>query len=128
MDAAPEAFVRYLALQAWREIQEIWSRETSPEERWQALQALGGFEDRGEYAPIWQRHWADLLTGLRGSADPTDCFQLLEATVARSLEEEEAARRQEGRPGVLEEGDGRRFLDLALGRLLEEAQGEIWPP
>ncbi|MFQ5912056.1 MAG: hypothetical protein ACE5JS_02630 [Nitrospinota bacterium] len=125
MDEAYTAYIRYSALQISREVEEIKSQEGSDEGRRKALETLARFEERERYAPIWQRHWAEVVGDLALSAGPHEAFQAIEKALGESFDEEEEARRKNGEPGLLEEGDGRRFLDLALGRLFEESEGEI---
>ncbi len=125
MDEALPAYIRYSALNLWREVEEIRERNASPEERRHALELLARFEEREQYAPIWQRYWTELV-GEHALLETSDkAISAIEEAVAKSFEEEEEIRRRNGDPGLLEEGDGRRFLDLTLGRLLEDSEGEI---
>lgn len=124
-DEARPAYVRYLALGRWEEIQEVWQAGPEGADRQEALGELGAFLERGPYAPIWQRHWAGRVIPTLASRDPAAILGALEEAVAASLDEEEKERSRRGDLSAFEERDFLVFMEQSVGRLFQDAWGEI---
>jgi hypothetical protein len=123
-DEARSAYVRYLALGRWEEIRDIWRGDTGEDEQ-TALTDLGAFLERGPYAAIWQRQWVALVAPSLASRDPGTILKALEAAIAASLDEEEQERSRRGDRSAFDERDFLVFMEQSVGRIFQEAWGEI---
>ena len=121
MDAAPEAFVRDLALDRWRDYEAL--RETLGDAR-QALAEAGLFPGRGPYRPLWERIWREQVVAPMPPLDAR-LFGVIEAAVSAALAEELTARQARGDRPLDEDPEYKAFIDRALGNLFIEAAGEI---
>lgn len=124
-DEAEAAYVRYLALGRWEEIQEVWQTDPQGTLQEQPLHELGAFLERGVYAPIWQRRWTEHVVPSLASRDPGAILGALEAAIGASLHEEEEERLRRGDVSAFEERDFLVFMEQSLGRLFQDAWGEI---
>lgn len=124
-DDARLAYIRYLALGRWEEIHEIWQAGLGSSDFEKAMEDLGAFLERGPYAPLWQRHWAERVIPTLASRDPAAVLGALEGAIAASLEEEELERSRRGDLSAFEERDFLVFMEQSVGRLFQEAWGEI---
>jgi len=125
LDVADQAFAHQVAVSTWREAEEVLASAPSFEEGIRHLRELGDFAERGEYAPIWKRHWGEALGRLEPAAPPHARLEVLREAVLKSVEEEDEARQHEGRLSIIYDKEGQEFIDYAMRRLLEEASGEI---
>ena len=126
MDVAREAFVRYVALDRWREIEDM--RETLGFDWTQATQEAGRFLGRGVYAPIWDRQWQEHVLPQVQDADPGKLFAAIERAVAAALHAEEAERKIRGDRPLDEDAEYKAFLDSALEKLFRETSVDLGAP
>lgn len=126
-DVAMEAFIRYLALEKWREIQDLREALVGDELK-EALQEAGRFQARGKYQGIWQKHWHRSVVDQLFLQEGGVLFGAIEQAVKASVEEEEAERRRRGDPSLFEERDFRAFMVFSLERLFSEAEAEVGDP
>jgi len=125
MDAAREAFIRYMALEKWQEIEDM--RETLGFDWPMAAREAGHFVGRGVYQPLWVRMWeGHVLPEARGT-DPGRFFAALETAIAAALRDEETERKRRGDRPLDEDPEYKGFVDAALGKLFREAAGELEP-
>lgn len=125
MDAAREAFIRYLALEKWREMEDI--RETLGFDWATAAKEADRFLGRGPYQPLWVRRWEEQVLPQAVDADPGKLFAAVEEAVATALGEEEEERRARGDRPLDEDPEYKTFLDATLERLFREQAGELEP-
>jgi hypothetical protein len=118
MDTVRPAFIRWLALEKWREVEDL--RATLNYSLEQALEEVGSFLSRGRYQQIWTSRWkADICREVFGN-DAGALFAAIERAVARALDEEVAERKARGDDPLEEDSEYKRFVDTALERLLRE--------
>lgn len=125
MDAAREAFVRYMALEKWREIEDM--QETLGFDWGKAAREAGQFPGRGRYQPLWVRRWEAEVLPHATEADPGKLFAAIEGAVTRALNDEEEDRKRRGDRPIDEDAEYKEFIDAALGKLFREAAGELEP-
>lgn len=120
MDAALDAYIRHLALEKWREINDL--RESSGMSPREALREAGRFPERGPYRQLWTRRWEEEV-----SADSSTgaLFEQIETVVREALEEEIRQRKACADPSIEDTLGYKRFIDHALERLFNEAAGTI---
>lgn len=123
MDTAREAYVRWIALDRWREIEDL--RETLGLDWKQAFEEAGRFPGRGPYRDLWVARWTAEVGVAPEDRDAGARFAAIERAVAASLRDEEAMRRARGDRPLDEDADYKAFVDRAIERLLGEAAGEI---
>jgi hypothetical protein len=118
MDTVRAAFVRWFALEKWREVED--SRATLGFDLTQALNEAGQFPTRGRYQRLWALRWrAEVCTDVAGK-DPGSVFAAIERAVAAAVEEEDAERKLHGDRPLEEDPEYKGFVDRALERLLRE--------
>ena len=121
IDVAFDGYIRYLALDKWRIIDEAISLNGLSME--QAYQEAGDFQERGPYAPLWTRRWAvQKAASVESSAHP---LAWIETALRSALEEEREARKAKADPSIEDTLHYKAFMDQAMESLLEEASGEI---
>lgn len=121
MDTVRPAFIRWLALEKWREIEDL--RTTLGFDLAQALDEAGNFPNRGRYQRLWLARWkAEVRPEVTGM-DPGSVFGAIEKAVAAAVEEEEAERKSRGDRPLDEDPEYKAFVDGALERLLGEGGG-----
>lgn len=124
MDAVQEAYIRYLALERFRDVQGI--REVMTGEELKAvLEEVGRFQERGRYREIWEKQWRTYVADKLFLDNEGLIFQAIEQAISVALEEEEAERERKGDASIFDERSFKAFVDYALGQLLTEAAGEI---
>ena len=123
MDVAREAFVRYVSLGRWREIEDM--RETLGFDWTRAAQEAGRFPGRGAYAPIWDRQWQEHVLPQAQEADPGKLFAAIERAIAAALHAEEAERKIRGDRPLDEDAEYKAFLDTALEKLFRETSVDL---
>ena len=94
MDAAREAFVRYVALEKWREIEDI--RETLGFDWLRAATEAGRFPARGPYQPLWLRKWEEIVLPEATGTDAGSLFAAIEKAISAALHDEEEERKNRG--------------------------------
>jgi hypothetical protein len=119
MDVARDAFVRHLALEKWREMEDM--RATLGLDQAQALREAGGFLERGRYAPIWLRLWEEKVLPQAGETNAGRLFAAIEGAIAAALRAEEETRRRSGDRPLEEDREYKAFVDAAFERLLRSA-------
>lgn len=125
IDVAREAFIRHLALDRWRDVEDL--RETNGLTWEAALREAGGFVERWPYHALWRRRWEAEVIPAAGS-DPGAVFAAIEGAVTSALAEEEAERAARGDRPLAEDPGFKAFLDWTYGRLIQEASGQLERP
>lgn len=125
MDVTRQAFVRHLALEHWRDIQDM--RETLGLEWVQAAADACRFLARGPYAPLWIHQWqADVLPAA-GAGDPGSIFAAIERSIATALDAEVRERARRGDRPLDEEPEYKGFVDRIVENLLRQQAGQLEP-
>jgi hypothetical protein len=119
MDVAREAFVRYVALEKWREVEDL--RESLATDWIGAVKEAGHFPGRGQYALLWARRWQERVLPQAAVGDRGTLFAAIEESVGESLRSEEEARLARGDRPLEEEPEYKAFLDRTVGRFVGEA-------
>ena len=123
MDTVRTAFVRWVALEKWREIEDL--RTTLGFDLAQAADEAGKFPGRGRYQALWISQWkAEVRLEVTGT-DPGSVFGAVERAVAAAVREEEAERKSRGDRPLDEDPEYKAFVDAALERLLGEGGGTL---
>lgn len=123
MDTVRAAFVRWVALEKWREVEDL--RTTLGLDLEQALEEARQFPGRGRYQAIWIARWkAEFRPGVTGT-DPGSVYGSIERVVGAALQEEEAERKARGDPPLDEDPEYKAFVDGALESLLREGGGTL---
>ena len=118
MDTVRAAFIRWRALEKWREVEDL--RATLGYDVGPALEEAGQFLSRGRYQAIWVARWkAEVRPEVTGM-DAGSLFAAIEKAVAAALDEEEAERKASGDRSLEEDREYKNFVDTALERLLRE--------
>lgn len=125
MDAAREAFVRYVALDKWREIEDM--RDTLGFDWTRAAMEAGHFLGRGSYQPLWVRRWDEQVLPQAVGTDPGRLFAAIEGAIAGAVHDEEEERKARRDRPLDEDPEYKGFLDHALENLFREAAGELEP-
>ena len=118
MDTVREAFIRWIALEKWREIEDL--RATVGLDLEQAIEEAGHFPGRGYYQGLWDARWkAEIHPDLTGK-DSGSVFASIERAVAAAVQEEETERKLRADRPLEEDIEYKAFVDRALERLLRE--------
>lgn len=116
MDTVRDSFIRWLALEKWRELEDI--RTTLGMDLERAIDEAGRFPNRGRYEPLWIERWK---SGVHpATSDAGVIFAAIEKAVAAALDDEEAERKARGDRPLEEDAEYKAFVDGALERLLQE--------
>lgn len=118
MDTVRAAFIRWVALEKWRELEDL--RTTVGMDLEQAIDEAGHFPSRGRYREIWARQWKAELGSQINPSDSGSLFAAIEKAVGAALAEEEAERKAGGGRPLEEDLEYKAFVDSALERLLRE--------
>lgn len=122
MDAALDAYIRHLALEKWRQVNDL--REAADLDLAQAVREVGHFHERGVYRDLWERFWQrDVVAHMAVLTAPL--FGCIETAIQGAMREEIEARQQRGDVTLEDTPAYKRFLDLALDRLFEEEAGSL---
>jgi hypothetical protein len=125
IDHVDEAYTDQISMSAWREVEAVLKASASLEAGIGQLRSLGDFKDRGEYAPIWRKNWEEAVGLVELAADYPQRLGIVREAVTKSVNEENEARALAGQPPVVDEEEGQQFIDYAIGRIIDEADGEI---
>jgi hypothetical protein len=125
MDVARQGFVRYAALEKWRELEDL--RESLGLDAAGAAREAGRFPGRGPYQALWARRWAEAVIPGAEEGTAGTLFAVIEAAVAAALRDEEAERAARGDQPLDMDPEYRAYLDKALGQLQREAAGGLEP-
>lgn len=123
MDTVRPAFIRWVALEKWREVEDL--KATLGMDLGQAIEEAGRFPGRGRYQALWIARWKAEVCPEVTSADAGSLFGAIERAVAAALQEEEAERKSRGDPPLDEDPEYKAFVDSALERLLGEGGGTL---
>lgn len=118
MDTARAAFVRWFALEKWREIED--SRATLGLDLEQAVNEAAQFPSRGRYQLLWVSRWKQDVCPDAATKDSGNMFAAIEQAVATAVQEEETERKLRGDRPIEEDPEYKAFVDRALERLLRE--------
>lgn len=118
MDVARQAYARHLALEKWRDLQDV--RETNGFDWPTAAREAGAFPERFPYHGLWAARWAEHVQPAAAEGDTGRIFAAIEAAVTAALADEEAERAARGDQPVDLDPDYRAFLDRSLGRLARQ--------
>jgi hypothetical protein len=121
MDTVRPAFIRWLALEKWREVEDL--RATLGFDLKQALEEASQFPGRGYHQPLWVAHWKREVCSESTSKDSGSMFAAIERAVAAALQQEEAERKLSGDRPLEEDPEYKAFVDRNLERLLR--QGDL---
>jgi hypothetical protein len=123
MDTVRSAFIRWVALEKWREVEDL--QKTVGLSLGQALDEAGQFPGRGRYQQLWVARWkAEVRTEAAG-ADSGSLFSAIEKAVVTALQDEDAERKSSGDHSLDEDPEYKAFVDNALERLLSEGGGTL---
>lgn len=123
MDTVRAAFVRWMALEKWREVEDL--RTTLGMDLEQAIREAGRFPNRGRYQPIWEAQWKAEVRSEVTAMDTGDLFHAIEKAVAAAVDEEESERKARGDRAFEEDPEYKAFVDTALESLLQEGGGTL---
>ena len=123
MDVTRQAFVRHLALDKWREIEDL--RETLGFDWARAAEEACQFLTRGPYAPLWVRQWQADVLPTAPEGDPGTVFAAIERAVAGALLSEEGERKIRGDRPLDEDPEYKAFVDRGIEKLLSQQAGEL---
>jgi hypothetical protein len=118
MDTVRAAFIRWVALEKWREIDDL--RITVGMELEQAIDEAGHFPGRGRYRQQWAARWKTEVRAEITGSDPGSLFAAIERAVSAALADEVAERQAGGDRPIDEDPEYKTFVDTALERLLRE--------
>jgi hypothetical protein len=118
MDTVRAAFVRWFALEKWREIEDL--RATLGLDLGQAVNEAAQFPSRGRYRLLWVSRWKSDVCPDAATKEPGSMFAAIERAVATAVQEEEAERKLRGDRPFEEDPEYKAFVDRALERLLRE--------
>jgi hypothetical protein len=118
MDTVRAAFVRWFALEKWREIEDL--RATLGLDLGQAVNEAAQFPSRGRYQLLWVSRWKLDVCPDAAAKDSGSIFAAIERAVATAVQEEEAERKLRGDRPFEEDPEYKAFVDRALERILRE--------
>jgi len=121
MDTVRPAFIRWLALEKWREVEDL--RATLGFDLKRALEEAGQFPNRGPHQLLWVAQWKREVCSESASKDSGSLFAAIERAVAAALQREEAERESSGDRPLEEDAEYKSFVDRNLERLLR--QGDV---
>jgi hypothetical protein len=125
MDVARDAFVRHLALEKWREIEDL--KETLGLDLAGAIEEAGQFSTRAPYQALWEARWKQEVCAAQGAEEAGTLFASIERAVALALSDEEAERERRGAPPLAEDREYLAFVGSVLGNLQRQAGAELGP-
>lgn len=121
MDTVRAAFIRWMALEKWREVEDL--RATLGLDLGQAVNEAAEFPSRGRYHHLWVSRWKLEVCPGAATKDSGSMFATIERAVATAVQEEEAERRLRGDRPLEEDPEYKAFVDRNLERLLR--QGDL---
>jgi len=123
MDTVRPAFIRWLALEKWREVDDL--QKTLGLNLAQAIEEAGKFPSRGRYQYLWVARWKAEVRPEAMGPDPGSVFAVVERAVGAALQDEESERRSCGDRPLEEDQEYKAFVDTALESLLREGGGTL---
>jgi hypothetical protein len=121
MDTVRPAFVRWLALEKWRELEDL--RATLNLGLKEALRQAGRFPGRGRHQALWVAQWQREVCSDLHDQDPGSIFAAIERAITVALQQEDVAREASGDRPLEEDPEYKFFVDRNLERLLR--QGDL---
>jgi hypothetical protein len=121
MDTVRAAFIRWLALEKWREIEDL--RATLGFDLEQAVNEAGQFPGRGRYQRLWVAQWKAEVRPEATGTDSGSVFAAIERATAAAIRDEESERKLQSDRPLEEDPEYKAFVDRNLERLLR--QGDL---
>jgi hypothetical protein len=121
MDTVRDAFIRWMALEKWREVEDL--RATLGFDLGQAVNEAAQFPSRGRYQLLWGSRWKLEVCPDAATKDSGSLFAAIEQAVTAAVQEEEAERKLRGDRPLEEDPEYKAFVDRNLERLLR--QGDV---
>ena len=121
MDTVLPAFIRWLALEKWREVEDL--RATLGFDLKQALDEAGQFPGRGRYQRLWVAQWKAEMRPEATGTDSGSVFAAIERATAAAIRDEESERKLQSDRPLEEDAEYKAFVDRNLERLLR--QGDL---
>jgi|SoiMethySBSTD1v2_1073268.scaffolds.fasta_scaffold73225_3 hypothetical protein len=121
MDTVRAAFIRWMALEKWREVEDL--RATLGFDLGQAVNEAAQFPSRGRYQLLWVSRWKLDVCRDAAAQDPGSLFAAIERAVGTAVQEEEAERKLQSDRPIEEDPEYKAFVDRNLERLLR--QGDL---
>ena len=121
MDTVRAAFIRWLALEKWREIEDL--RATLGFDLRQAVNEAGQFPGRGRYQRLWVAQWKAEVRPEATGTDSGSVFAAIERATAAAMQDEESERKLQSDHPLEEDPEYKAFVDRNLERLLR--QGDL---
>ena len=121
MDTVRAAFIRWMALEKWREVEDL--RATLGFDLGQAVNEAAQFPSRGRYQLLWASRWKLDVCRDAAAQDPGSLFAAIEQAVGTAVQEEEAERKLQSDRPIEEDPEYKAFVDRNLERLLR--QGDL---
>ena len=122
MDAATDAYIRDVALDRWREVDDLV--ESAGLNLNEALAEAGQFASKGPYQELWAAWWRQEVLA-RGAPVPEELMSRIETAVRGALGEEVSRRAAEGQPTIEDTPHYLAFVGRAMDTLLADSEGEI---
>lgn len=122
MDAVTDAYIRDMALDKWREVDDLI--ETAGLSLDEALGEAGQFAARGPFQELWEDKWREEMQG-HGASVPDELMVKIEAAVRGALVEEINLRLAAGQTSIEDTPHYMAFVGRAMETLLEDGEGEI---
>lgn len=116
MDTVRDAFVRWMALEKWREVEDL--RSTLGYDLARAIGEAAKFPNRGRYRELWTAQWNAEVRPEAIGTEPGRLFGAIEKAMAAALRDEEAERKTSGDRDLDEEPEYKAFVDQGLEQLL----------
>jgi hypothetical protein len=126
MDVARQAFVRDVALDRWRDIQDL--RDTVGLDWARAAQEAGQFLGRGAYSGLWVRQWREAVLPAAAAGNPAEVFAAVERAIVSALAAEEEERRLRRDRPIEEDREFKAFVDRIVESLLRQQAAELGAP
>jgi hypothetical protein len=118
MDTVRPAFIRWLALEKWREVEDL--RATLGIDLRQAVREAGQFPGRGRYQLLWVAQWKAEVRPDASGTDSGSVFAAIERAMAAAIRDEESERKLQSDRPLEEDPEYKAFIDRNLERLLRE--------
>jgi hypothetical protein len=122
MDAALDGYIRDIALQRWRDYEDL--ADVYAQDPGRALAEAGAPLGAGPYRELWQEAWRrSIWPGPEGPQE--HLFARIERVVRDCLLAEREERVRRGDPAIEDTPGYKEFVSRALNNLYREASGEI---
>lgn len=122
MDAVTDAYIRDMALDKWREVDDLV--EAAGLSLKEAVAEAGQFASKGPYQEFWAAWWRREVQAA-GAPASGELMGRIEASVRGALGEEISRRAAEGQPAIEDTPHYTAFVGRAMDTLLADSEGEI---